>query len=221
MLRSDAQANLDRILAAARKVFAERGLDAKLADVAAEAGVGVGTVYRRFASKEELVATLFDARLEDVVAEARTALEFARPLDGIVHFLAVTTQMMADDRALRDLLAAGRTSSAHGHLHLPDEMIRRVEALDEEVHELTGRLVEHAKADGSVRRDFSSTDLGVLSFTIQAAVDFGTDVSPEVWRRVFGMLIDGIRADGQRTPLESPALTQPQLARALRRKESW
>lgn len=74
-LRSDAKANLERILNSAREVFAAQGLDATLADVAKHAGVGVGTVYRRFASKDELIQALFDTRCSEIETIAATARE--------------------------------------------------------------------------------------------------------------------------------------------------
>ena len=214
MLRSDAQANLDRILIAARAVFAERGLDAKLADVAARAGVGVGTVYRRFENKEALIATLFDTRLLAVVAEARAALEYDDPFDGLVHFLEVSTRMMAGDRALRELVrVGGRPPSPATSAHHGDELRTRITEMQTQVRELTAELVARAKAAGSLRPDVEGTDLGLISYTVQSAVDFGA--GDDVWRRVLGLLVDGLRIDGERARLVPPALTDDELSVAL------
>ncbi|EOM76761.1 TetR/AcrR family transcriptional regulator [Rhodococcus rhodnii] len=217
MLRSDARENLDRILGAARQVFAEQGLDAKLADVAARAGVGVGTVYRRFENKDALIAALFDSRLEVVVEKSRAALEFEDPLEGLVWFLDVSTQLMADDRALRDLAVGG---PATPHAHLSQATLDRVEKLRYEVHEHVQRLVARGQAAGVVRDDLDATDIGLLSSTLQAAVDPGADSEPDVWRRVLGLVVDGLRTDGVRTPLAPRPLTEPQLSAVMRRVKS-
>lgn len=102
-LRSDAKANLERILNSAREVFAAQGLDATLADVAKHAGVGVGTVYRRFASKDELIQALFDTRCSEIETIAATAREMPDAWEGLVYFLDVISLRMADNRGFGDL----------------------------------------------------------------------------------------------------------------------
>ena len=78
-LRKDAERNRQRIIDAAREVFAERGLGVSLDDIARHAGVGVGTVYRRFPDKEQLIDALFDERLDAIAARAESATEIADP----------------------------------------------------------------------------------------------------------------------------------------------
>src|SRR3954463_1906613 len=85
-LRKDAERNRQRILTAAGELFTERGLGVTLDDIARHAGVGVGTVYRRYADKELLIDALFEQRPEMMCAIATDALELADPWDGIVHF---------------------------------------------------------------------------------------------------------------------------------------
>src|SRR5207244_734984 len=82
-LRADAQRNLERILEAARAVFAEEGLEASVADVAERAGVGTATIFRRFASKDDLVAAMLEQELETVVARARAAAQADDPAVGL------------------------------------------------------------------------------------------------------------------------------------------
>src|SRR5215212_11501130 len=86
-LRRDAQRNRERILAAARALFAERGVDATLDDVAARAGVGVGTVYRRYPNKDALLDELFEERIGELAALAEASRTAADPWTALVHFL--------------------------------------------------------------------------------------------------------------------------------------
>src|ERR1700709_2237861 len=107
-LRKDAARNRERILAAAGEVFAERGLDVTLDDIAHHAGVGVGTVYRRFRDKEELIDALFDARMDAVVTAAQSALAADDPWLGLEGFFTTIFELLAADRGLRELAFAGR-----------------------------------------------------------------------------------------------------------------
>src|SRR5215831_15659928 len=103
-LRRDAERNRQRILKAAAEVFNERGLDVSLDEIARHAGVGVGTVYRRFRTKEDLVEALFMSRLATVAAIAEQALEADDPWAGLVSFMERMTETMADDLGLRQIL---------------------------------------------------------------------------------------------------------------------
>jgi AcrR family transcriptional regulator len=218
-LRSDARANLERILQSAREVFTSRGLEATLAEVAEHAGVGVGTVYRRFASKDQLIEHLFASRLQDVVEVSTTAEAMPDPWEGLVYFFTESTRMLAQDRGLRDLVVAGRAlpqgladPETHGKL------AGAVEAAQGEIHRRTAALVERAKVTGALRDDFESTDLPLLTQSVHAAADFASAESPELWKRVLGFTLDGLRAnrDGH-SSLGVPALSEDQLHRAMKR----
>src|SRR5690349_22989967 len=103
-LRRDAQRNRQRVLDAARDLFAQRGLEATLNDVAHHAGVGVGTVYRRFASKDELVEAIFEEGIDEVVCLAETALQQENSWDGFVWFIERQCELTATDRGLREMV---------------------------------------------------------------------------------------------------------------------
>src|SRR5713101_259096 len=92
-LRRDAERNRQRILTAASEVFNERGLEVSLDEIARCAGVGVGTVYRRFRTKEELVEALFTERIDSVAAIADEALQAPDPWSGLVSFMEQLTEM--------------------------------------------------------------------------------------------------------------------------------
>src|ERR687886_1643260 len=106
-LRADAERNRARILAAAAEVFAERGLDVSLDDIAAHAGVGVGTVYRRFPDKDALIDALFEDKIERAVALVDDALEIEDPWEGLTTFLRGMCRMQAEDSGFKDALLLG------------------------------------------------------------------------------------------------------------------
>src|SRR3954471_4967502 len=103
-LRRDAERNRQRIIEAARGVFAERGLAATLDDVAAAAGVGVGTVYRRFPNKDELVEALFVDRIDQMVELAKQAAEIDDPWEALETFLTRAAELNALDRGFKEVV---------------------------------------------------------------------------------------------------------------------
>lgn len=216
-LRKDAQTNLDRVLHSARAVFAAHGLEAKLVDVARHAGVGVGTVYRRFGSKDQLIEHLFASRMQDVVALAEAAAKVSDPWEGLVQFLEDSTLMMAEDRGLRDLVINNRAVPAKlSEPGPPDGLAGVVDQMRDEIHTWTILLVDRAKEAGALRADFEATDIPVVSLSIQAVADFAGPEAPDVWKRVLGFAIDGLRASRTgHTELAAPALTGQQVKQAL------
>src|SRR5215207_8155029 len=102
-LRRDAERNRLRILAAAREAFAEEGLCVTLDEIARRAGVGVGTVYRRFPDKESLVDALFEHRMEEFVALAEECLRAEDPWEGLTCFLEQATEQHACDRGFKEV----------------------------------------------------------------------------------------------------------------------
>jgi AcrR family transcriptional regulator len=96
-LRRDAARNRQRILTAAVEVINERGLEVSLDEVARRAGVGVGTVYRRFGTKEELVEAMFVDRIESIAALAEAAAEAPDPWSGLVSLMEQMAEMLAGD----------------------------------------------------------------------------------------------------------------------------
>ncbi|NLE79605.1 MAG: TetR/AcrR family transcriptional regulator [Rhodococcus sp.] len=202
--RRDARVNLERILTSARVVFAEHGFEAKLADVAKHAGVGVGTVYRRFGSKEELVHALFQSRVDEVSTVAAQAEQVPDPWDGLVYFLEHTCRMMSSDQGLRDLMMNGRVPRTD--LAAPRENFSRSLAA----------LIERARRNGSLRDDIEPTDIPAIMFMLQATNDFAAAQSPDLWHRMLTIVLDGLRADGtQRSTLPVAAMSQAQLDAAL------
>jgi AcrR family transcriptional regulator len=218
-LRRDAQANLDRVLAAAAEVFAAQGLDATLADVARHAGVGVGTVYRRFANKDDLIHDVYADRVHATESLAEKASKATDVWAGFVSFFEQSILELATDRGLRQLTTGGYTESLGWSRGTPPT---RLAELLEHNHKTMGvhliRLVRRAKRAGVLRKDFQASDMMVLSLSVQAAIDFGGAERPNLYRRALGFILDGLRPSHDApTPLPAPALTDAELLRMRRR----
>src|SRR4051812_17445659 len=205
-LRRDAERNRHRILEAAADAFAERGLTITMDDIAEHAGVGVGTVYRRFPQKELLIEALFEERVGELVALAERALEQDDPWEALVGFLERAQALQATNRGLKELVL----STTHGR--------ERVACVRERLAPLADALVERAQASGQLRADLDGTDLPVIQVMLGAVVDVTRDVAPETWRRMLAIVVDGLRAQESHTPLPAPALDGEQIVHAMR---SW
>ena len=129
-LRRDAARNRERLLTAASDLFAERGLNVTLNDIAHRAGVGVGTAYRRFANKEEVIDALFEQRLQDVIAVAEQALSATDAWGGLVDFLERSLHMQFGDRGLTEImnspqLGRERVNETRDRIAPPSDAARR------------------------------------------------------------------------------------------------
>ena len=188
-MRKDAERNRELLLTAAREVFAERGLDASLDDVARRAGVGVGTAYRHFANKYELATAIFAEEVDEIAALAETAAQADDAWQGLVDFLERTLEAQTVNRGLREVLMG---------VHDPSQ--------DEEVHtRLSGpirALVTRAQLAGQVRADVDATDLGMLIVMLCAVADVAADADPHLWRRYLAIMLAGLRPDGPAMPVQ-------------------
>jgi AcrR family transcriptional regulator len=200
-LRRDAQENRDRILAAARAVFAEDGVDVPVETIAERAGVGIGTLYRRFPTKHDLVEAVIEESLDAFVVAATNGLAEDDPWTGFSRFVERVLELHVENRALREVLAG--TDQGHAR----DAVRRRVRPL-------VRRLIERAHADGSLRHDFTPEDMPLVFMTAGRVLEAARGVAPELWRRYLGLLLDGLRAEGA-TPLARGPLTPAQMNRLL------
>lgn len=192
-LRKDAELNRRRILDAAGELFAERGLGATLNDVAHHAGVGVGTVYRRFPDKAQLIDELFEQRLAEIYALIETAIEDPDPWHGLTSFLEGALEIQARDRAVKELLF-----NAPGG-------VERVARMREKILPLARVLVARAQESGQLRPDAAAQDIPVLQLMIGTTIDLARDYDPDLWRRFLSIVLQGLRAD----PAPPVALEQP------------
>ena len=197
-LRRDAERNRQRILDAARVVFAERGLSGSHDDIAREAGVGVGTVYRRFPKKEQLIDALFEARIEEIADVARAAADHPDPWEALVGFLTRTQELQSEDRGLKEIVLGGARGA------------ERAVAARSLIAPLAARVLQRAKDAGVVRRDVELTDLPLIQLAIGTIAESSRDIAPDVWRRMMTVVIDGLRAERAQSELEPPALDQDQ-----------
>lgn len=202
-MRRDAAANRERLLAAAGELFAERGLAVTLNDIAHHAGVGVGTAYRRFANKDEVIDALFEQRLQEVAAAARESLQDPDAWRGLVSFLERSLEMQFGDRGLTEIM----NTPALGHV--------RVGEARDRIAPLIEALVDRARQEGVVRPDLEQSDLIFLQVALAAIMDRSRAVAPELYRRYLAMFLDGIRPDAASTPLPVPALDAGQTHRAM------
>lgn len=150
-LRADARRNRERVLNAAGELLATHGVDASIDDIAARAGVGVGTVYRNFPTKQALLQALLVARMEPLVASARAAAAADDPGEAFVGFVRRMSDEFADFKALADTMAASGVDL--------DTAKREVAA---PLIEAIGALFERAQRAGRVRPDVSLTDVSAL-----------------------------------------------------------
>jgi AcrR family transcriptional regulator len=202
-LRADAERNRTRILAAASEVFAERGLDVSLDDIAAHAGVGVGTVYRRFPDKDALIDALFEDKIDRAVALADASLEIEDPWEGFTTFMRGMCRMQAQDRGFKDALL----------LRGPGR--ERVAAARERIAPRAIKLLTRAQEAGAVRADLGPFDVPMINLCVGLIADRTRDIAPDYWERVLTILIDGISAQGRTTPMPVSQLDREAFTEAM------
>lgn len=197
-LRADARRNREQLLLAARDVFVERGSDAPLEEVAQRAGVGIGTLYRRFPDRLALQRAVALDVLARITQEARASL-----IEEPDAFSALARYM---HRAL-DLRVGAVMPALVGSLALDDEaLLRARDAAAEPVR----AMIAAARSDGTLRPDVDFGDIGLLIARLcqPLPVPFPHPVADELAHRHLSLLLDGLRAAGAATaPLPGPALT--------------
>ena len=204
-LRRDAERNRQRILQPASEVFTEQGLEVSLDEVARRAGVGVGTVYRRFRTKEELVEALFEDRVDAIADVAERAAEEPDPWTGLASFMEQMADMLAGDLGLRQMLMF----ATYGQ--------DRVAYARQQNAPLVERLLKRAQAAGQARPDLMLTDIPFLVFVLTEAAQMARPARPDLWRRYLALILDGMRpAREDLTPLPVPALPPHELEQAMR-----
>jgi len=201
-LRRHARRNHELLVAAAREVFAERGVDASLEEVARRAGVGIGTLYRHFSTREALVEAIFERRFGELIAVAEAAASEPDGWSALVLLLAGTLELQTADHVLKDALM--RNLSGAGKLAAAREELRR----------LFEQVLERARGQGALRADFVLPDLVLLLWSFTPIFDATVEVAPNAWRRHLHWLLDGLRAE-RAAPQVEPPLTDPELRGAV------
>ena len=182
-LRADARRNRESVIDAAKKLFADEGLDAQMPDVAKAAKVGVGTVYRHFPTKDHLIAALAEDRFERLAEKAREGLETDDAWEGLCGFIRFAAQIQADDRGLCEVMGSR-----------PEVMSEAAYAVG--LDELCDRLIKRAQRSGELRKDLDWEDIPMVacSLGLITAAEAGPAVGR--WPRLVEIVIDGLRAPG-------------------------
>ncbi len=181
VLRADARRNREAVLVAAKRLFADQGLDAQMPDVAKAAGVGVGTVYRHFATKDDLLAALVAQRFERLAEKTREGLEMDDSWAAVCELIRFAAQIQADDRGLCEVMGSR-----------PEMMYAAALAVG--LPELTDRLVKRAQRSGQLRRDLTWEDIPMIACGLGPITQTKTGPAVGRWPRLVEIILDGLRA---------------------------
>src|SRR5215211_5061902 len=182
-LRADARRNRQAVVAAAKKLFADQGLDAQMPDVAKAAKVGVGTVYRHFPTKDDLIAALAAERFERLADKAREAIEADDAWNGLCDFIRFSAQIQADDRGLCQVMSSR-----------PEVMNASALAVGLDV--LCNEMVKRAQRSGELRKDLEWEDIPMIACGLGRITPAEMGPSTGRWPRLVEIILDGLRAPG-------------------------
>ncbi|TMK72381.1 MAG: TetR/AcrR family transcriptional regulator [Actinobacteria bacterium] len=202
-LRSDARRNRGRLVASARELFATHGVDVPVEEITQHAGVGMGTLYRHFSTKEELIDAVLEDAFSGLVDAAERAVEAEDAWAGFTSFLEYAIGLHATNHGLKDVIA----ERAHG--------AKRAQAMRARMRPLIRRMIERAQEQGTLRADFAPGDVPLIFWTSGRVIETTAGIAPNYWRRYLSLLLDGLRL-GAATTLPEPTLTPAQLQRATR-----
>jgi AcrR family transcriptional regulator len=206
--RSHARRNHELLVAAAREVFAERGVEASLEEIARRAGVGVGTLYRHFATRDALVEAVFERRIGEFAAVAERAAEEPDAWAALVGLREGMLEIQAGDRLLKDVFLR------------PPPGTGRVQQAREELRRSFEAVLARARGEGLLRADFTFPDLALLFWSFSPLIDATAEAAPAAWRRHLHWLLAGMRAPGATPQVHAPLSDEQfqQAAEALRRR---
>jgi AcrR family transcriptional regulator len=181
--RADARRNREAVIAAARTLFADQGLEAQIPDLAKAANVGIGTVYRHFPAKDDLIAALVAERFERLADNARAGLELPDAWEGFAEFIRFAAQIQADDRGLCEVMASR-----------PQLMDAAARAAG--LPELCENLVKRAQRSRQLRADLVWEDVPMIACGLGSATQATPAPSVGRWPRLVEIILDGLRAPG-------------------------
>lgn len=178
--RRDSVRNRERLVDAAREVFAEHGFGATLDDIARHAGLGTGTAYRNFPNKRAIAAEVLREATEQIAVDAREALEVDDPWDALVQFFERTAARQAADRGLYETL------TGQGD----DEVQARIWP---EIVAAVTELFNRAFRAGAIRPDAAVQDIAAIFALLGPAFEMSRAIDPNLWRRYLALLLDALR----------------------------
>jgi AcrR family transcriptional regulator len=179
--RADKARNRVRILAVASDAFAAKGMETQMDDVAAAAGLGVGTLYRHFPTKEALMVALVDRKFERIleVAERGIEREDVEPFENFAAVIREGAELAAADATAQDVL-----------MRAGDAIWTQVEPMLAELQAATQVLIDRAQAAGTMRADISAADVPMIMCGVSATMS----VNKWDWRSYLEIILDGLRA---------------------------
>lgn len=193
-MRADAVRNYQRVLDAARDVIAEYGIEAPMEVIASRAGVGIGTVYRRFPSKRALVAELVQINMDELAETARGAQELPDGM-GLEAWLSAVGHRLADQRGYADKLVGQADPQSA-------EILRR----------LVDDLLNDAKTHGRVRDDITLGDVMTTAWALRGVIDTAGDIATRAWERHLEIHLAGMRSTDAADAPVRPTVNRSQLA---------
>lgn len=207
-LRADAERNRRRVLDAARRVFAEHGLSVGVDAVAQEAGVGVGTLYRRFPTKHDLLTAVIEDGVCRIADEVEALAGVEDPWEAFAAAVGAFAGAIARDRGFFEVI--------HG---APEFVPVAVEAKQRLIAALD-LLLRGAQDAGVVRDDVVADDIGALSMVAARLPRWRLEAQPELWTRYLALTLDGLRPDGAHELPHAPPVSPLKAPRAGRRRAS-
>jgi AcrR family transcriptional regulator len=195
-LRVDAERNRQRVITAAREVFAESGLEVKIEEIARRAGVGVGTLYRRYPTRADLIAAAFETKMSAYAEAARQALADPDPWHGFCTYVEQICAMQAGDRGFTTVLTMTFPTA------------KQFEAARDRAFADFKTLVDRAKAAGKLRADFVTEDMPMFLMANAGVLTATADAAPQAWRRLVGYLLQACAAPTAQPLPEPPAPRQ-------------
>jgi AcrR family transcriptional regulator len=200
--RRDAQERRDKLLAAAQREFAAHGVDASLEKIARDAGVAIGTLYRHFPTRLDLLMAAFKPRLQEFLDGAAKALEMDDPWEGFVCYLENLFGVQAGDRGFNDFLSRRFPGNADTE-RIHDQMCRQIED-----------VLTRAQEAGEARPDITQADIVNLIWSNGRMIDATSTTAPNAWRRYLYLMLDAYRAERAHS-LPEPPMTEKQLYDAM------
>ena len=200
--RRDAQERHDRLIAAARREFAARGVDASLERIARDADVAIGTLYRHFPTRLDLLLAALEPRLQEFTDGSKKALEIDDPWEGFVSYLENLFRVQAGDRGFNDFLSRRFPGSADTE-RIHDQMCQQIDD-----------VLTRAQQAGQARPDITLADIVNLIWSNGRMIDATSTTAPNAWRRHLHLMLDAYRAERAHT-IPEPPMTEEQLYDAM------
>jgi AcrR family transcriptional regulator len=201
-LRRDARESRDKLVVAAQAEFATNGVEASLEKIARDAGVSIGTLYRHFPTRLDLLMAAFRPRLQEFVEGADLALKLDDPWEGFVAYLENLFAVQAGDRGFNDFLSRRFPGNEETEL-IHDAMCEQIET-----------VLARAQRAGKARPDITRADIVNLIWSNGRIIDATSATAPTAWRRQLHLMLDAYRAERAHA-IPEPPMTDAQLYDAM------